>query len=94
MMRLLRCSEDGGIGFANNLADNGETPLYAIISHTWGAGTDEATFEDITQGAGENKPGYKKIKFCGQQARRDGLDYFWIDTCCINKADQVELKLQ
>ncbi|KAF1945402.1 NACHT-domain-containing protein [Clathrospora elynae] len=27
------------------------------------------------------------------QASRDGLEYFWIDTCCINKADKAEEKL-
>jgi hypothetical protein len=27
----------------------------------------------------------------GKQARQDGLEYFWIDTCCINKTNQSEL---
>lgn len=37
------------------------------------------------------KPGYEKIRFCGAQAGQDGLQYFWIDTCCINKANKAEL---
>jgi hypothetical protein len=30
----------------------------------------------------QRKEGYRKIRFCAQQAKRDGLDYFWVDTCC------------
>ena len=37
-------------------------------------------------------PGYNKIRFCGEQARRDGLQYFWIDTCCIDKSSSTELQ--
>jgi hypothetical protein len=39
----------------------------------------------------EEKIGYKKLWFCIEQARRDGLKYCWIDTCCINKANNNEL---
>jgi hypothetical protein len=92
-MRLLRCGNDGEISLADNLASNEATPPYAILSHTWGADTEEVTFEDFKKGIGENKPGYEKIKFCGEQAKQDGLDYFWIDTCCINKADQIETQI-
>ncbi|KAN0087302.1 P-loop containing nucleoside triphosphate hydrolase protein [Elaphomyces granulatus] len=34
--------------------------------------------------------GYDKIRFCGEQARH-GLQYFWIDTCCIDKSSSTEL---
>jgi hypothetical protein len=37
--------------------------------------------------------GYKKIRFCGDQAQQDGLQYFWVDTCCIDKTDKAELSL-
>jgi hypothetical protein len=30
-------------------------------------------------------------KFCGEQAAKDGLQYFWVDTCCIDKSDPAEL---
>ncbi|KAN0080705.1 hypothetical protein V8E54_003909, partial [Elaphomyces granulatus] len=36
--------------------------------------------------------GYDKIRFCGEQARRDGWQYFWIDTCCIDKSSSTELQ--
>ncbi|KAF2260180.1 HET-domain-containing protein [Lojkania enalia] len=66
-------------------------PKYAILSHTWGLDGEEVTYEDMMTGAGERKPGYDKIRFCANQAKTDGLQYFWIDTCCINKANFTEL---
>ncbi|XTI91280.1 hypothetical protein V2W45_1312646 [Cenococcum geophilum] len=27
----------------------------------------------------------------GEQAARDGLQHFWVDTCCINKSSDSEL---
>ena len=49
------------------------------------------TFADIVNGGGKAKPGYKKICFCGEQAQKDGLQYFWVDTCCIDKTNKAEL---
>ncbi|KAF2807589.1 uncharacterized protein BDZ99DRAFT_346461, partial [Mytilinidion resinicola] len=66
-------------------------PPYGILSHTWGLDTEEFTFEDMINGTGEKKPGYEKIRFCGEQARQDGLQYIWVDNCCINKKDFPEL---
>src|SRR5205085_1205404 len=60
-------------------------------SHTWGADAEEVTFADLVEGDGKAKCGYKKIRFCGEQAQRDGLQYFWVDTCCINKENRAEL---
>jgi hypothetical protein len=71
--------------------DDDAVPPYAILSHTWGADTEEVTFADLNTGDGKDKSGYKKIRFCGQQAQQDSLQYFWIDTCCINKSDKTEL---
>jgi hypothetical protein len=70
--------------------DDGNIPPYAILSHTWGADVDKVTFADLQTGNGKTKSGYKKILFCGKQAQRDSLRYFWVDTCCINKADKAE----
>ena len=64
-------------------------PEYAILSHRWEAG--EVTFKDMTDGTSKGKAGYGKIQFCGAQARRDGLEYFWVDTCCIDKSSSAEL---
>jgi hypothetical protein len=90
-MRLLRHSETGDFSLTKDLVGDDLIPPYAILSHTWGVDTEEVTFEDLTNGTGEGKPGYEKIRFCGVQARRDGLQHFWIDTCCINKSSSAEL---
>jgi hypothetical protein len=63
---------------------------YAILSHTWIHGQ-EVTYQELISGAGKSKTGYKKIKFCGEQATKDGLLYFWVDTCCIDKSNSTEL---
>ncbi|KAH8716753.1 hypothetical protein GQ44DRAFT_624900, partial [Phaeosphaeriaceae sp. PMI808] len=88
-MQLLTHKEDGDLTIIN--FDDNEIPPYAILSHTWGADNEEVTFADIMNGDGKAKPGYEKIRFCEVQARQDGLQYFWIDTCCINKANKAEL---
>jgi hypothetical protein len=66
-------------------------PKYAILSHTWGE--NEVTYKDMVKRPNEAalKRGYQKIKACAQQALTDGLDYFWIDTCCIDKSSSAEL---
>ena len=88
-MRLLTYDNRGELTLTKDLDEN--IPCYAILSHTWGADDDEVTFSDLQHGSGKNKAGYDKIRFCGEQARKDGLHYFWIDTCCIDKANHTEL---
>jgi hypothetical protein len=90
-MRLLRYEEDGRLTITS--FDDNAVPQYAILSHTWGADTEEVTFADLANGDGKHKPGYNKIRFCGEQAQQDGLQYFWVDTCCIDKSDKAELFL-
>lgn len=92
-MRLLRRSRTGDFTLTDDLASDEVIPPYAILSHTWGADDEEVTFDDLINGAGKHKLGYKKIRFCEEQVVRDGLEYFWIDTCCINKANKAELSL-
>ena len=90
-MRLLKVEDDGGLSFAE--FDEDTKPPYAILSHRWGAEGTEITFEEMQGDTNEKKSGYKKIRLCGKQAQRDGLQYFWVDTCCINKANKAELSL-
>ncbi|KAH9204386.1 hypothetical protein DL95DRAFT_471533, partial [Leptodontidium sp. 2 PMI_412] len=88
-MRLLHYNNDGDFSLTEFV--EGDIPKqYAILSHRWGA--DEVTFKDLTDGTSKDKAGYGKIQFCGEQARRDGLQYFWVDTCCIDKSNAVELQ--
>ncbi|KAJ3492601.1 hypothetical protein NLG97_g5280 [Lecanicillium saksenae] len=82
-MRLLECNNAGQFILTKDSVGDDKVPPYAILSHTWGA--EEVTFKDLLDGAGRAKAGYEKIRFCGEQARRDGLKYFWVDTCCIDK---------
>jgi hypothetical protein len=59
-------------------------PPYAILSHRWS--DSEIMFEDICYGTYKDKQeGYRKLEFCAKQAVQDNLQYFWIDTCCIDK---------
>jgi hypothetical protein len=88
-MRLLKLAKNGEFSLTMDLIDN--IPPYAILSHTWGKDDEEITFGDLAKGSGKLKIGYKKIQFCGEQAVRDGLRHFWVDTCCIDKSNNAEL---
>ncbi|KAH6678648.1 heterokaryon incompatibility [Halenospora varia] len=87
-MRLLEYN-NGGVFNITKFSDNDIPRNYAILSHTWEA--EEVTFEDLRDGSDNTKAGYNKIRFCGEEARRDGLRYFWVDTCCIDKSNSTEL---
>jgi hypothetical protein len=89
-MRLLKLKDD--CSFGPKWFSEDKVPPYAILSHTWGTGeNDEVTFQDLTSGTVNNKPGFQKLQFCSQQAKHDDLHYVWVDTCCINKQDLNEL---
>jgi hypothetical protein len=88
-MHLLKLDNDGELSLAKDLVDN--IPPYGILSHTWGHDYEEITFQDLMKGLGKEKAGYKKIQFCAEQAARDGLQYFWVDTGCIDKSNNAEL---
>ena len=90
-MRLLEILPNGDFRLTKNLLDNA-IPPYAVLSHRWeNDEQEEVTFEDMDKGLGQGKAGYKKIEFCGEQAAKDGLRYFWADCCCIKKSDSSEL---
>ena len=62
---------------------------YAILSHCWE--DDEVLYQDIVNNTAQDRKGYEKIsKFC-DVAARDGFQYVWIDTCCIDKSSSAEL---
>ena len=90
-MRLLKRIDAGEFSLTKEFIGNDIIPPYAILSHTWGEDEDEVTFKDMETGTGRGKAGYRKIQFCGERATKDGLQYFWIDTCCINRSNNVEL---
>jgi hypothetical protein len=88
-LRLLRVNVDSSFSLTSFAANN--IPSYAILSHMWEGDDQEVTFRDLIDAVGSTKTGYRKIRFCGEQAQRDGLQYFWVDSCCIDKSSSAEL---
>ena len=82
---------------------NDETTTYAILSHRWieKEGEDqEVSYEDMANlpKADEEERdeirqrlGYRKIIDSCEQAKKDGYERLWIDTCCIDKRSSAEL---
>jgi hypothetical protein len=70
--------------------DDDKVPPYAILSHRWDR--EVVFFKDMMDRTAEDKPGYYKIRFCADQAWRDGLGHCWVDTCCIDKTNAVGLR--
>ncbi|KAH7014271.1 heterokaryon incompatibility protein-domain-containing protein, partial [Microdochium trichocladiopsis] len=73
-------------------------PEYAILSHTWGPheanGRWPRTVRVQTRSHERRhlrEPGHAKIDNCCHRAKQDGLDYVWVDTCCIDKRSSAEL---
>jgi hypothetical protein len=89
-MRLLKVDQNGEF---STLTDDkvSDIPPYAILSHTWGEDHEEVNFKDLTIGPRTDKAGYRKLKFCAEQAARDELRFIWVDTCCIDKSNNTEL---
>ncbi|PPJ54095.1 hypothetical protein CBER1_06330 [Cercospora berteroae] len=67
---------------------------YAIFSHTWTQDDEqEIHFDDLRSGNFSlTGLGWRKLQHCRRQAARDGLEYAWIDTCCIDKRSSAELQ--
>ncbi|KAI1124938.1 HET-domain-containing protein [Nemania abortiva] len=66
-------------------SDDKNIPPYAILSHTWGHKDDEIYMKDIEDNNFRRKAASRKFLFCSERAEKDGLQYFWIDTCCIDQ---------
>lgn len=88
-MRLLKIQQDGTFSLTQDLINEDMIPAYAILSHTWEDG--EVLFDDLKNSTGKNKADYRKILLCAQEAQHDGLRFFWVDTCCIDKSNSTEL---
>jgi hypothetical protein len=88
-MRLVECKSLGNFKLVEY--NDKDIPRYAILSHTWGADSEEVTFKDLMESSGMDKAGYDKIRFCAKQAANDDLQHLWVDTCCIDKSSSAEL---
>ncbi|CAK1363344.1 Vegetative incompatibility protein HET-E-1 [Cercospora beticola] len=89
-MRLLR-TDSGLLEEKNEYVEDFK---YAILSHTWlrQSEGEEVLFADLTDMTkARQKAGWKKLEFAIAQAAKEGLQYVWIDTCCINKESSAEL---
>jgi hypothetical protein len=95
-MRLLRAET---LKFEEFSSD--DVPVYAILSHCWEQ--DELSHQDMSRviehgnmAPGtrhiQEKQGYRKIYNFSRQALKDGYEYAWADTCCIDKSSSAELQ--
>jgi hypothetical protein len=64
-------------------------PPYAILSHTWSDNNEEEVlYQDLKDGTTKS---LLKLELCREWTKAAGLEYFWIDTCCIDKRNDAEL---
>ncbi|WYZ40726.1 hypothetical protein EsH8_IV_001067 [Colletotrichum jinshuiense] len=82
-MRLLNVTTRRLEEFFNDI------PNYAILSHTWGK--DEVTLQDLDRPEHASKRAYAKVDGVCSLAMRDGYNFVWVDTCCIDKTSSAEL---
>ncbi|KAK6433533.1 hypothetical protein LTR95_010286 [Oleoguttula sp. CCFEE 5521] len=69
-------------------------PPYVIASHRWADEADEITYQDVLSGNDKSRAGYKKLEGFLNFMRTSEyylLKWLWIDTCCIDKTNAVEL---
>ncbi|KAK1753968.1 vegetative incompatibility protein HET-E-1 [Echria macrotheca] len=75
------------------ISDDG-VPKYAILSHTWGdheiSLIEWQNRHSLPIGS-ESTQGAAKVSACCQLAAASGLEWVWIDTCCIDKSSSAEL---
>ena len=75
-----------------------EVTEYAILSHRWIG--QEVDYDEIVELAKMGKEkrdeirqrdGYRKILDSCEQAKKDGYEWLWVDTCCVDKRSSAEL---
>ncbi|KAL2382475.1 hypothetical protein RJ035_006090 [Blastomyces gilchristii] len=64
-------------------------PPYAILSHRWQ--TEEVIFQELEASPAFTGPRFRKLFDTCAQALKNGVDYVWVDTCCIDKSSSAEL---
>ena len=75
----------------------GDAPQYVILSHRWEE--EELIFDDVikvpisdTSSPARVKRGFAKVQGTCALALKDGFDWVWIDSCCIDKSSSAELQ--
>ncbi|PIB00559.1 Vegetative incompatibility protein HET-E-1 [Cercospora beticola] len=86
-MRLLNIETFQFTSFREN-----NRPKYVILSHRW-VEDHEVTLQDVQEGKNTHFSGYEKIvQFSGfVKEHMPGIEWLWVDTCCINKDNSAEL---
>jgi hypothetical protein len=67
----------------------GKIPEYATLSHTWDR--QEMTLQDMHHSDPEKFACFEKVDRCCKLVAKEGFEYVWIDTCCIDKTSSSEL---
>ncbi|KAI0381464.1 heterokaryon incompatibility protein-domain-containing protein [Hypomontagnella monticulosa] len=71
-------------------------PPYTILSHTWISPKDEITYQDIKRRKDDiessifKQKGWSKLKQYCDRAAKDGWEWAWMDTCCIDKTNPAD----
>lgn len=97
IMALMRCMNTTTFELHTSTQIDFKQQGYGILSHRWGS--NEILFSQISQFAHELRqtrnrhvlPQLDKILGACITARQQGLQWMWIDNCCINKSDNSEL---
>ncbi|KAK8851241.1 het domain-containing protein [Apiospora arundinis] len=75
-----------------NALQNGGPLKYGILSHRWLGDADEVKYDELSeQTVARDKKGYLKVIRTCELAKRNGLRFVWLDTCCIDKSSSAEL---
>jgi hypothetical protein len=97
-MRLLHIQRDEAhkgaplqITLCEFIGSQSDIPRYAILSHRWRE--EEVLFVDMMGdiSVARAKKGFPKLEESGNIALKNGLEYLWCDTCCIDKNSSAEL---
>lgn len=73
------------------------TTAYAILSHRWGKEVNYSEMVKLLKMNEEDRnelrqrDGYRKICDSCERAAKDGFQWLWADTCCIDKRSSAEL---
>ena len=69
----------------------GRIPPYVILSHRWE--DEEVSYKDLTQPKEDlsKLKGWTKLDSFCSSAEKDGWEWVWMDTCCIDKSSSAEL---
>lgn len=63
---------------------------YVILSHTWNL--EELSFQEFQDlSSARTKQGFSKIQRTCDIALSEGIEWAWVDTCCIDKTSSAEL---